>query len=417
MALLFNRMGDAFYNPVTPAHVPAQLVRDFNIYDFDGEDPFEVISRMHRTQVPEMFWTRNNGGHWVAFGADAIAAVSKDTRRFSSARPIVPDGQNFESPVFIPLVLDPPDHGIYREVLAPLFHIRHIEALEHSIREFTDTLAIAIRERGACDFMADFAQEMPIVVFLRLLDLPLSEKGRLLRLAANVVKPDDGGHRDDPIGQIIDYLTPIIHERFNNPGRDVISRIVTQPIKGRPMLPDEMIKLTTNVLLAGLETVSSSLGFIAHYLAENPGARQQLIEHPEVIPSAVDEFLRRFPPATTGRILTGDATFRGIELRKNEHVVWTMAMFNLDQSKFEDPMRVDFQRKRSQHSSFGIGVHFCLGAFLARMELSAFLERWLKYIPEFHVAPGAKLTYRTGLAMSLTELPIVVERDGTARNP
>ncbi len=405
-------MNDPFYNPVLPSHVPPGIVYDFNIYDYEGRDPFEVIHEMHNAGLPEIFWTRNNGGHWVAFGADAISAVAQDPGSFSSERPIVPDQQNFDSPVFIPLVLDPPDHAAYRHVIAPLFHIRRIALLEESIRDFTDALILKVKEKGRCDFMLEFAEQMPIVVFLRLLDLPLEDRPRLLELAGNVVKPDEGGHRNDPIQEIVNYVRPIVEDRFAHPREDIISQIVTSTVQGRPLEVEEMVKLTTNVLLAGLETVSSALGFTAHYLATRPSIRQRLAQEPALIPGAVEEFLRRFSPAVTGRILTKDLTFRGIPMKRREHIVWAMAMFNLDNHHFDHPIDIDFARKRTQHAAFGAGVHFCLGAFLARMELRVFLERWLQAIPDFSLVSGATLEYRTGLAMSLRNLPLSIGANG-----
>src|SRR5690606_33370798 len=111
-------MPDPFYNPAVPSHVPANLVHDFNLFDYGGRDPFSIFYGMHR-DLPEIFWTRNNGGHWVVQGADAIAEMLPDTQRFSSARPYVPDSANFDDPVFYPLLVDPPRHARYRRAVAP----------------------------------------------------------------------------------------------------------------------------------------------------------------------------------------------------------------------------------------------------------------------------------------------------------
>jgi cytochrome P450 len=169
-----------------------------------------------------------------------------------------------------------------------------------------------------------------------------------------------------------------------------------------------MLRLTTSILLGGLETVTSSLGYITHHLADHPEARRYLIDNPDAIPAAVEEYLRRFPPAVTGRQATDDFEFRQVRVRKRDHVVWSTAMYNLDEKRFSNPMIVDFERKREQHSTFGIGVHFCLGAFLARMELRIFLERWLKHIPNFYVPADATFEHRTGLTMSYKRLPLVI---------
>ncbi|WP_319798853.1 cytochrome P450 [Nitrobacter sp.] len=401
---------DPYYNDVVPDTVAPARVRDFNVYDYGGRNPFNVISELHEDGIPEMIWTRHNGGHWVAFGAEAITEIASKPELFSAVRPIVPDDQNLAEPIFLPLTSDPPAHTAYRGVVAPLFTPKHIASLEAGIRAYTNEVAQRIKAKGSCDFMEDFANEMPIVVFLRFIDLPLSDRSRLLELASAVVKPEEG-HRDDPVGNLIDYLRPIIENRFANPGSDVISQIVRSEIDGRPLRPDEMLKLTMSILLGGLETVASSLGYIAHYLADHPEQRIYLRRNKDVLSGAVEELLRRFPPAVTGRQVTHNFDFRGIKVRSGDHVVWSTAMYNLDSSVFEQPMKVDFLRKRTQHSTFGVGVHFCLGAFLARLELKVFLDRWLEVNPNFHVPENAVIHHRTGLTMSYINLPLVIDPD------
>jgi cytochrome P450 len=147
---------------------------------------------------------------------------------------------------------------------------------------------------------------------------------------------------------------------------------------------------------------------MTRYLAESAEAREELIQKPELIPGAVEELLRRFPPTLSGRFVTEDLTFRGAAMKKGDHVLWTLGMFNLDDRQFPDPMKVDFNRKRAQHMTFGGGIHFCVGAFLARTELRIFLKHWLKIIPSFRLSEPAD-TYRTGLTMSLTKLLLEID--------
>jgi cytochrome P450 len=402
---------DPFYNDSVPDRIPPELVHDFNVYDYGDRNPFELISEMHDIGYPELFWTRNNGGHWIAFGASAIGEITLDTARFSSVQPIVPESEKMSEPYIIPGLSDPPLHTGYRGVVAPLFAMKHVAKLETELGEYADEVALRIKARGHCEFMADFANEMPVVVFLRFLDLPIDDRFRLLQLATAVVRPHAGSDRNEAMENLINYARPVIEERFSNPGTDVISQIVQRKIDDRPLTLDEMLRLTSSVLLGGLETVTSVLGYVTHYLAEHPEARHYIRNNPAIIPNAVEEFLRRFPPATVGRIVTQDFSYRNVEMRKDDHVVWNTGMFNFDRSQVEDPMKVDFHRKRVQHATFGGGVHFCLGAFLARLELRVFLQHWLQKIPNFHVPEGTKLKHRAGLTSTLVELPIVIDPD------
>jgi camphor 5-monooxygenase len=341
-------------------------------------------------------------------GAQAIADVATDASTFSASRPVVPDEANLATPM-IPIGIDPPLHARYRNLVAPMFSPKRAAQLEDSARSVTEEVVLSLKTRKSCEFMSEFAQIIPIVVFLRFLKLPVEDRTKLLMLSVAVVKPEEG-HRNDPFEKLQDYLRPFIEERSGDPGDDVISEIVTSKLDGRSLTDDEKMRLLVTILLGGLETVSSTLGYIARYLADDADARRYIAANINSSARAgiVDELLRRFPVAVVGRIATKDALFHGISIRRGDHVVWTAAMHNLDPRQCEDPARVDFARKRQAHSSFGTGVHFCLGSFIARMEIGVFLEQWLKHVPDFRVSPAARLRHHTGLTMAYKSLPLVL---------
>jgi cytochrome P450 len=403
-------MHDPDYNEIIPPHVPSSLVRDHNIFDYSTQDPFLTINELFEAGVPEIFWTRHNGGHWIVMGAEATTQLGADAALFSSTRPMVPDHANADTASFIPLTSDPPIHKQYRGVIAPLFTPQRIGLVEESIRTVTESRIDEILHRGECEFMEDFAAQMPVVVFLRLLDLPLLDRGKLLDLTHRVLYPVEDGHYAKPLQALTEYLQPLVAERMASPGSDIISHIVSQKfeVAGRPLLLPEMLQLCTSVLLAGLDTVVSMLGFFAHYLAENPGERCRLRGSPELQRKAVEEVLRRYPVSNIGRIVMWDTVFRGVTMKKGDHVMWPVGTYNFDKRRFPDPMKVDLDRKRPPHATFGTGEHFCVGSVLARTELRIFAERWLERIPEFHVKPGAKIEYRGGFNINYKALPLVV---------
>jgi cytochrome P450 len=300
--ILEQAMHDPDYNEVIPPHVPTSLVRDHNIFDYQTQDPFLAVDELFEKGAPEIFWTRNNGGHWIVMGAEATAQLGADAALFSSTRLMVPDHANADTASFIPLTSDPPIHKQYRGVLAPLFTPQRIALVEESIRSVTESRIDEILRRGECEFMEDFAAQMPVVVFLRLLDLPLLDRSKLLDLAHRVLYPVDDGHYAKPLQTLTEYLRPIVSERMANPGSDIISHVVSQnfQVEGRPLLLAEILQLCTSVLIAGLDTVVSMLGFFARYLAENPADRRRLRESPELLKKAVEEVLRRYPVSNIG---------------------------------------------------------------------------------------------------------------------
>ncbi|WP_319798854.1 cytochrome P450 [Nitrobacter sp.] len=401
-------MKDPLYNPVVPDHVPAQLVHDFHIFDFDGDDPYLSIRNLLERGLPDIIWSRNNGGHWVILGGHVVADIMRDNVHFSASRPVVPDSENLETTRFLPVMTDPPEHTLYRGLIAPLLTPKFVNALQAQIRELTELLIDDVLERAEFDFMADFAAKMPIIVFMRFLGLPESDRAKLLDLANRVVEPNEGEHRDAPMAELLDYIGPIIEACRANPGEDLISLLLRRQEKGEWLSDTDMLWLTTSVMLAGLETVSASLGYSARFLAENLDARRRLIAEPDLIPNAVEEILRRYPPSTPGRILIEDTEIHGVHMKKGEHVIWSLGMFNFDERIFPDAMTVNLDRERSQHATFGIGIHFCVGAFLARTELRIFLEHWLRRVPDFHIPEGAAIDWRIGLTTSLKNLPLAL---------
>lgn len=403
-------MADPFYNPVIPGHVPEELVHDFNMYDPQepGVDLFQSVRNLHERGLPKLFWTRHNGGHWIALKGDVITDVARDAETFSSVRMLVPDEQNFDVPFFVPLMSDPPDHGGYRSICTPMFTPKRIDELADEVQKLTNRLIDDLQPRGECEFMEDFALQMPIIVFLQLLDLPLEDRPRLLEIAKGVVSPDEGAMRDDAMQQMFNYLRPILADRVADPRDDVISRLVQGKHNGRDLSSDEMLGLAATLLSGGLDTVAASLGFFARYLAQNPEARLRLRGAPDKdVLVAVEELIRRFAVTTHGRLVRHDVDFHGVELHANDHITWMASMYNLDDSKFPDPMVVDFDRKRAPHMSFGSGIHFCVGSFLARMELHIFVNAWLERIPNFKVKPGFQVEYRPGINIAYESLPLV----------
>jgi cytochrome P450 len=385
-------------------------VHDHDVFDYETQDPFHAVDALFEKGVPEIFWTRNNGGHWIVMGAEATTQLGADAALFSSTRLMVPDQANADTASFIPLTSDPPIHKQYRGVIAPLFTPQRIALVEESIREVTESRIDDILRRGECEFMEDFASQMPVVVFLRLLDLPVLDRSRLLDLAHRVLHPLEEGHYAKPLQALTEYLQPIVAERMSHPGADIISHIVSQnfQVDGRGLRIEEMLQLCTSVLIAGLDTVVSMLGYFARYLADNPVERRRLRANPEMQRRAVEEVLRRYPVSNIGRMVMRDTVFRGVAMKKGDHVMWPVGMYNFDRRRYPEPMKVDLDRKRPPHATFGTGEHFCVGSVLARAEMRIFGERWLDRIPEFHVKPGAKIRYRGGFNINYAELPLVV---------
>ena len=403
-------VADPFYRPDLPAHVAPEQVYDFNLYapEYQGMDLYASIHRLHELNLPEVFWTRHNGGHWVALQAKAIHEIVKTPQTFSSVKWHVPASMDYNTDFYVPFMSDPPDHTSYRRIASLPFLPKRIMGLEEGIRAFTVELIEQLRPQGGCEFVTQFAQLMPVVVFLKLLDLPIEDRPRLQAIADLVVRPPDKGHdRNEALRALLAYLGPILEERTRNPGEDVLSKLATSKKEnGEPLSKDELYGMSAVLLTGGLDTVASTLGHMARFLAENAQPRRLLASGQVSVHGAIDELLRRFAVVTRGRRVAHDTLFNGIQMKANDRIVWATAMFNLDDRANGCPLEVDFNRRKIQHEAFGYGIHFCIGAPLARLEFKIFFEEWLKRIPDFQIAPGVKLEYRPGIIIGLKSLPL-----------
>ena len=390
---------------LVPDHVPAHLVYPYDIYQrLHGDGDFQGwFASLHEQGYPDMFWTVENGGHWVVTRGDILCDVLGTPELFSSRIQIVPRERSFETPAF-PISLDPPEHTRYRAVLNGAFSPRVVTPLGEDAARLTHQLIDGFYTAGSCEFMADVSRILPISIFMNMVGIPASHRENLLALVDEMIRPTDINAMDAGRG-LTDYARDTVRQRRASPGEDLLSRLSQARVDGELLSEDQLTGMTILLLLGGLDTVASVLGFTMNYLACHPQKRRQLADTPALIPKAVEELLRRFPVSSLGRIVTRDAEFHGVQLRKDDMVITPTMAHGLDDRQFENPTDVDFGRKFSFHGTFGNGPHRCLGSMLARVELRAFLQAWLSRIPDFDVA-DEELVVDTGMVIALHRLPL-----------
>ncbi len=402
-----------------PDHVPEALVRDYDIFNVPGarEDAHLAI-RAFVKDAPEIFWTPRNGGHWVAAGGEAVAVMTADHERFSSDCIFVPQKPKNAQREF-PIESDPPRHTAIRRPLTVALLPGVVAKREAGIRELCISLIDGLAGRGECEFVSEFAQMFPIGIFLDLVNLPATDRPMLLDLAKRIINGRTPEIRHAALGELIDYLGPVIRARRETPGDDLLSPLVNVvEFTGEKIAERDAISYANTVLLAGLDTVAAMLSMSTRYLALHPAARYELIAHIDdeaFLKGAVEELIRRHGIVGIGRVIAGDFNYRGVEMRQGESVILLSAMVGLDETLNKCPVDVDFSRDATQmHAVFGLGIHACPGAVLARRELKIFLQEWLKRIPDFEIAPGTTPPFTTGFVTGLTELKLVwpVARDG-----
>lgn len=392
--------------PMIPDHVPPELVVDFDFYRPDGADvdPFAALKRLH--EQPEVFWTPRNGGHWVATRGEDIKHILTDHETFSSRFVFVPAAK--DRPPSIPLEIDPPDHEKYRKLIMPAFTPPAIAAWTEEAKRLAVELIEGFRDRGECEFMRDFAQQLPMIIFLKMAGLPLEHREMLVGWVSAGVRPGDAEARAANRHNMYAYTLDLIEKRrADSSGEDIISHVFRTGVDGRRLNDDEAWGVCNTLLGGGLDTVASSMGWVALFLARNPGHRRQLIEEPALIPKAIDELLRRFSIPTIARVVRADMDYKGAPFKAGEQVLMPACLQALDEDEFADPMQVDFRRADARmHCTFSQGVHKCPGSTLALRELRVFLEEWLTRIPDFGIKPGAEVKTSGGIALAVLELPL-----------
>ena len=389
-----------------PAHVPKELFVDVDTYNSPGgeQDYHRAIKRIQDTS-PDIFWIPYRGGHWVAHRGEDLTFILKDYETFGSGPKIIP--KEAALPIRLaPIEVDPPIQTAYRNLINPWFTPKAVGQLEKQARQNSIELIEGFYKKGECEFVRDFASHLPVAIFMNLVNLPYQDREPLMRLAEKPVYAKDHDEIMDAFRQMFAYMGAKLKERQVNPGTDLLSKIATTEIDGRPLTFEEKTGCASLVLIGGLDTVASTMGFIAHFLAIHPGHCRQLIANPALIGNATEEFLRRFGVATNSRILNRDFDYKGIQFKKGDQIHTMTNLHGLDERCFDNPMEVDFTRKIGLHSTFGNGPHRCPGSFLARTEIRIFLEEWLKRIPEFCLKAGEQIRIRSGVNGSFTYLPL-----------
>jgi cytochrome P450 len=379
-------------------------------FDFDARvfsarcanSPHEVYHDIHAhcpvQRSPGMF-----GGHSVYLSRyeDVLWAL-KHPEVFSS-KDVVKVGN--EVPL-IPLSVDPPEHAKYRRLLDPQFSPKRMSELEDEVRELVNEIIDEFAGTGECEFHEDFATPLPSTIFLALMGLPHDDLPQFLRWRDDTIRPEtESGTVEEADAKrlaagraIEEYFERAIAEKRTNPDDRLLTTLVHGEVDGRPLTHDELLGATHLLLLGGLDTVTATLDCMIVYLAQHAERRRALVDDPSLITNAVEELLRHQTPVMmVPRIVARDVTIGGVEIAAGDSATLMIGAADVDETEFEVPDDVRFDRERNRHLAFGGGPHRCLGSHLARLELQVALEEFHRRIPDYELAPGARIQFSPGI--------------------
>jgi cholest-4-en-3-one 26-monooxygenase len=383
---------------------------------FAGGPPHTLFERMRR-EAPVRWNPISDGpGFWAAVRHEDIAAISKDPETFSSWL-----GGTMISEKTLPLPvarkmminMDPPQHTAYREIVSTAFTSRRVAHLEPHIREIARNLIDAALEKGDFDLVNDIALPLPIQVIGELLGVAPEDHGKLAEWAGASAGFDDPRLRPegfDPQQSFIErtiYFNELAQDRIKEPRDDLVTALTQAELDGQRLTEEQLGGFLSLILVAGSDTTRNvySGGMLA--MIEHPDQWERLRADRELVPSAVEEFVRWVTPFTHfRRTATRDTEIRGVQVRSGDAVVTWFTSGNRDEDVFSEPFQFDVARENNRHQGFGGGgPHYCLGAGLARLELRVLIEETVDRVPQLELA-GPPDRVRSALLNALHSLPV-----------
>ena len=320
----------------------------------------------------------------------------------------MPSGFKPDKPTVI--TIDPPDHTQMRHAVNRAFTPRRIEVLSTRIRSMARELTRAMPKEGPADAFHAFTDPLPLYVMAELLGVDREQRSMFKRCGDAIVYATETDPETLLSAQteLTDYLAVVFEERRLAPKEDLISLLLTESPEGAALSEDDLLGLCFLLLVAGTETTTSGLGNALLLLDRYRDARERIIDDPSLLKTAVDEVLRFDAPVQgLSRVATRDVELYGRAIPKGARVHLLFAAANRDPGVFADPDRFDIERTPNPHLSFGFGVHFCLGASLARMELRLGLEEFLRHAPAYVVADGVE-RLKSDTNRGFARLPVVI---------
>jgi cytochrome P450 len=392
-----------------PDHVPPELIRQAGII-YSPEflaDPYKFFAGMHEKFPPIFYDVGPFGNAWVLTKHEDALFALRHAEYFSNedATPFPRDPEDYF--YFIPIEVDPPEHRKYRNIVDPIVSPQGVLKLEERIRALANELIDDIIDKGECEFDEAFGRPLPVLVFLDLMGLPRDMCDTFVSWAMALLHSNDRAIMGQTLKTIGDYLKTAIADKKANPDDGLVSRIVHAEIDGKPISEKEAFGFATFLFIAGLDTVFATLNNMWLWLARNPERRQEIIDNPENINAQVEELLRVFSVTFSGRTVAQDIEMHGVQLKKGDKITSILPACNFDPDVFPNPTEVNFHRPKKIILAFTVGVHSCMGAHLARLEIKIALQEWLKRIPDFKVKPGAETIYRPGGVIGPESVPLV----------
>jgi cytochrome P450 len=387
----------------------------YDPFDFEIDtDPYPVWKRL-RDEAP----LYHNGRYdfYALSRFDDVERALVDWRVYSSAKGTVLEliKSGMEIPRGSIIFEDPPDHDLHRGLLSRVFTPRKMNAIEPKVREFCARCLDPLVGTGGFDFIRDLGAQMPMRTIGMLLGIPEQDQEALRDRIDEGLRLEEGTMPDADFPSAVDQSAVFgeyIDWRADHPSDDLMTELLTAEFEDaegtrRRLTRGELLSYVNLLAAAGNETTTRLIGWTGKVLAEHPDQRRELVEDRSLVPNAIEELLRFEPPSPVqARYVTSDVEHHGRVVPEGSVVLLLNASGNRDERRFADPDRFDIRRRIDHHLAFGYGIHFCLGAALARLEGRIALDEVLRRFPSWEVDRDNAVQARTSTVRGWESLPV-----------
>jgi cytochrome P450 len=393
---------------------------NYDPFDFEiDNDPYPVWRRL-REEAPLYY---NEAFDFYALSRfDDVHAGLTDWTTYSSAKGMLLEiikavlEYGIELPPGNVLFEDPPIHNVHRGILSRVFTPKRMLAIEPKVREFCARTLDPLVDSGEFDFISDLGAQMPMRTIGMLLGIPESDQEAIREAIDASLVLDEDGNSPGPTLDALAYAEGLFGEyidwRAKNPSDDLMTQMLEAEFEDetgeiRRLTRSEVLIYVSNVASAGNETATRLIGWTGKVLAEHPDQLRQVADQPDLVPQVVEEVLRyEAPSPVQARYVTADVEWYGQTVAEGNVMLMLNGAANRDDRKFENGDLFDIHRRGDQHLSFGFGLHFCLGAALARMEGRVALDEVLKRWQSWEVDYDHAIQARTSTVRGWTRMPV-----------
>ena len=374
------------------------------------DDPYPVYRRL-RDEFPLYYCEARRT--WVLTRFEDVWNAVHDPATYSSARGVFPGmgDEDISDALPVMILMDPPRHTQLRSLVNRAFTRRRIAELEPAVRSVAGELVSGFAEAGGGDLVEDIARPLPAIVIADLLGVPREDRKQFRHWSDQLVQdnPDDTAAAASAIegaASLMGYFGGLIAERRRAPTDDLLTSLITAEIEGARLSEEELLGMCVLLLVAGNETTTNLVSNSAVLFAEHAGQWEAVLADPSLLGSAVEESLRFDSPVQAlARTLTADVELHGRTMHKDEKVLLVYGAANRDDREFDRPEDFDVRRTVDRQLAFGHGIHFCLGASLARLEARALYAELMDKAPRWTLA-GVPERLHSGPIRGLLRLPV-----------